>query len=101
MTAAISLSDKCGRDWGRTGFIRFLQQMANRAAVGALRYGCVPDAERNYMSRLAKELAAYRRNGNREHLLNIAVYAWLEGEAPENRKYHFDASAASVTRDGG
>ncbi len=50
------------------------------------------------MTRLGLELRAYRRSGNREHLLNIANYAYLESQAPENRNFHWDNRAESVTR---
>lgn len=76
----------------------FLQAMVNRRAVGALRYGDPPQRRQRYMTRMAKELEAYRKEGNFEQLLNIAMYAFLESAAPENPKLHFDPSAASVTR---
>ena len=78
-------------------FSEFLQQIANRRAVGSLRYGRIKESD-GYMSRLSKELAAYKRTGNVEQLLNIAVYAFLESYAPENDKHHFDNTAESVTR---
>lgn len=80
-------------------FSAFLQKMANRAAAGHARYDAI-DATKGYMTRLAKELAAYRRAGNIEQLLNIAVYSFLESYAPENQKAHFDNAARSVTRRG-
>lgn len=78
-------------------FKRFLQEMTNRRGVGYLRYG--PNRHRQgYMSRLKLELEHYKRSGNHEQLLNIAVYAFLESHCPENEKYHFDNTAGSVTR---
>ena len=50
------------------------------------------------MTRLVMETKAYRRSGNREHLLNIANYAYLESICPENPKFHFDPEAKSATR---
>ena len=41
---------------------------------------------------------AYQKSGNREHLLNIANYAWLESLMPENSKFHWDDKVESVTR---
>lgn len=79
-------------------FRAFLQAVVNRRCVGALRYGDRPKAKQRYMSRLARELKAYRKDGNFEQLLNIAVYAFLESAAPENHKLHFDPTADSVTR---
>lgn len=75
----------------------FLKRMANRLMVGAYRYGS-PHSRKKYMSRLTEELKAYKRTGNEEHLLNIANYAWLESQAPENKKFHFDPNAPSATR---
>jgi len=50
------------------------------------------------MTRMKLEVTAYRKSGNREHLLNIANYAWLESQAPENPKFHWDNTVDSVTR---
>jgi hypothetical protein len=79
-------------------FFHFLQQMANRRSVGALRYGKEPVRRLRYLSRMKRELEAYTRDGNHEQLVNIGVYAFLESYAPENGKYHFDPAAESVTR---
>lgn len=79
-------------------FRAFLQGMVNRRVVGALRYGDKPNRKQRYMSRLGREFKAYRKGGNFENLLNVANYAFLESAAPENRKLHFDPSAASATR---
>ena len=76
----------------------FLQGVVNRRCVGDLRYGDRPKAKQRYMSRLGRELRAYRRDGNAEQLMNIAVYAFLESAAPENKKLHWDPTADSVTR---
>lgn len=75
----------------------FLQQVANRLSMGRHRYGD-PDKGKQYMRKLEMELRAYKKTGNYEQLLNIAVYAWLESVAPENGKFHFDATVESVTR---
>lgn len=76
----------------------FLQLLTNRRVLGALRYGDKPTKKQRYMSRMQKELDAYKETGNMENLLNIAVYCWLESEAPENKKFHFNPSIDSVTR---
>lgn len=78
-------------------FVRYLQQLMNRRQLGYLRYGRTRSTQR-YMSRLKKELDAYERDGNMEQLLNIATYSFLESFAPENSKFHFDATTDSVTR---
>ena len=75
----------------------FLQLMMNRRTVGFLRYGPI-NRRQKYLTRLTKELEAYKKTGNAEQLINIANYAFLEWHAPENRKYHFDNHADSVTR---
>lgn len=79
-------------------FRAFLQGMANRRAVGALRYGDRPKTAQKYMTRLGRELKAYRATGNAEHLFNVAVYAFLESVAPEHRNQHWDMAVESVTR---
>lgn len=80
-------------------FRSFLQAVVNRRAVGVLRYGDKPTRRKRYQRRLAMEFKKYRAEGNFEQLLNIAVYAFLESEAPENKKFHFDPLAASATRE--
>lgn len=75
----------------------FLQRMANRIAVGFPRYGS-PHRRKKYLSRIERELEAYKRSGNGEHLFNIANYAYLESEAPEHLDYHFNPEVDSVTR---
>lgn len=92
----------------------FLQAMTNRMLQGGLRYG-KPDKRQNYLSRLEKEWEVYsgaycavvnrdieppfKYEGNFEQLLNIAVYCWLESEAPQHPRFHFDNNVGSVTRD--
>lgn len=100
MTREISIPDSLVQSQGEVAvrcFFHFLQAMANRRAIGALRYGRTQRRQK-YLSRMRKELDAYARDGNMEQLLNIAVYAFLESEAPENLRFHWDATADSVTR---
>lgn len=75
----------------------FAQSIINRYAFGHARYGS-PRKEKQYLTRMGLERAAYRKTGNREHLYNIAVYCLLEAIAPENEKHHFDPTVGSVTR---
>lgn len=99
MILELNIPDSISLDHGTTvEFRAFLQAMVNRRCVGALRYGDRPDRRQRYMSRLFRELDAYKKSGNFEQLLNIAVYAFLESAAPENNKLYFDPRAASVTR---
>lgn len=76
---------------------KFLQGMTNRLCHGAAQYG-QPAAWQLYLKRLKLEVKAYEKTGNMEHLMNIANYAWLESVAPQNPKFHFDNTRASVTR---
>ena len=78
-------------------FQRFLQMQANRVMQGHCRYG-PPDSAKGYMTRMSRELDAYERTGNKEHLINIAVYCHLEDIAPEHPTPHLDTSVGSVTR---
>jgi hypothetical protein len=75
----------------------FLQRVTNRRVLGSMRYGKI-QASQLYLSRLGEELKAYKKTGNQEQLLNIAVYAFLEQYAPENKRAHFDNTVDSVTR---
>lgn len=76
----------------------FLQSVINRFYVGAMRYG-IPHRRKQYMTRITKEMEVYQKSGNFEQLLNTAVYCFLESLAPENKKFHFDPTAASATRE--
>src|SRR6267378_795295 len=82
----------------RERFEQFAQHMANRLAFGEARYGAT-DKRQKYVTRMAMELAKYKRTGNAEHLYNIANYCVLETIAPENQRYHHDGDAPSATRD--
>jgi len=74
-----------------------VQLMVNRLLQGTFRYG-PPAKDHNYMTRMLMEMKAYKRTGNREHLLNISNYCVLETIAPENSRFHFDNTAESATR---
>ena len=98
-TISIWTSDKFRIPWAV--FVEFVQQQANRLTFGSAQYdpqGVGPDRRHKYMTRMKLEVTAYRKSGNREHLLNIANYAWLESQAPENPKFHWDNTVDSVTR---
>ena len=95
MTVQLWCSDKIKLD-SKPLFV-FLQQIINRALQGHCRYGSLNKAQR-YMHRLELELKEYKKTGNNEHLLNVAVYCWLESMAPENKRFHFDATVDSATR---
>lgn len=75
----------------------FLQSMVNRLAVGHLRYR-EPHKGKCYQTRAVKELEAYTRTGNQEHLYNAANYCFLETVAPQHPNSHFDPTAKSATR---
>jgi hypothetical protein len=99
MIITLHIPDSIPLDTATTkAFTSFLQCVVNRRCVGALCYGDRPRKEQRYMTRLRRELDAYKRKGNYEQLLNIAVYAFLESHAPENAKFHWDDKAESVTR---
>lgn len=81
----------------KVSFERFLNKMSRRIVAGHHQYG-LPNKRKRYMTRMELELKEYKRTGNVEHLVNIANYAWLENEAPENKNFHFDNTVDSVTR---
>jgi hypothetical protein len=78
-------------------FHAFVQAQINRYVQGHFRYG-LPKKSKKYLSKLKAELKAYIETGNIEHLINVAVYAGLEIQQPQNQKQHFNAYAKSVTR---
>lgn len=99
MTIEIKIPDSLRLDTQTlTQYRAFLQTLMNRRVVGGLRYSQRPKRKQRYLTRIRLELKAYERTGNFEHLLNIANYCFLESEAPENRKFHFDPNADSATR---
>ena len=75
----------------------FMDSMSKRYIQGHCRYGD-PSVSKKYMDRLDLELKAYRKTGNREHLINAANYCMLEDFVPSNTKYHFDNTGDSATR---
>lgn len=77
--------------------VEFLQGMVNRLAVGSIRYG-FPTPGQRYMSRMQAEVEAYVKTGNREHLINIANYAYLENIVPEHEHSHYADKVESATR---
>lgn len=80
-----------------TDFFNFAQRMANRRTVGNLRYG--QDGKRiPFLWRLRRCLKEYRLDGNGEHLIDAAVYAYREFINPNHPKFHFNPYAESVTR---
>lgn len=81
----------------RRCFRCFMQSQIDRLLIGEHRYG-TPDKRKRYLDRIKKELKAYELSGNYEHLLNLANYAFLESEAPQNRNFHFNPLIGSVTR---
>ena len=95
-------SDKSrpGAEW--RDFAAFVQKMANRLMVGYFSYevqhGGGATRKNEYKTRLEKEVRAYDRTGNAEHLINAANYCWLESRAPEHPNHHWDAREESVTR---
>lgn len=82
----------------KQNFKFFAQAMLSRIFVGEVRYG-VAHRRKRYLDRLEKEVAAYRRTGNLEHLFNAANYCVLECIAPQHPKHHLDATVDSVTRE--
>ena len=95
MTIELFWSDKLKRPDHQL-FKRFAQAMVMRLMQGWPTYGF--DARFQYLTRLEKEVAKYRETGNKEHLINIANYAYLESEKPEHPGSHWDNGVKSVTR---
>lgn len=95
--AKLFISEKLKVDW--PSVLKFMQRMIFRLAQGHAQYG-PPERRKNYMTRIEKEINAYKKSGNCELLYNIANYCWLESQAPQNKKFHYDQTVGSVTRDG-
>lgn len=80
---------------------QFLQEVVDALAVGALRYEKMglPCSRKRYMTRMRLELEHYEKTGNRMQLINLFAYTFLESYAPENKRFHFDNTVDSVTRE--
>lgn len=76
---------------------QFLQGMLDRLVVGHFRYG-PPNPEKEYAGRATKELKAYARTGNKEHLRNAANYCLLEFAAPSHPSPYDSKVVRSATR---
>lgn len=81
----------------REHYQKFCQQMANALAVGHAQYGH-PSVEQKYMKRAELELHNYKSTGNALKLRDLANYCLLESLCPQNKKFHFDATAESSSR---
>lgn len=78
----------------------FLQRMINRLIEGQHRYGkhTAKKARRSWILRMRLELEQYESTGDKERLINIANYAWLEQMNPEHPNAHFNRESKSATR---
>lgn len=79
------------REW-----YEFLRTITNYMINGHCRYG-EPKKTQLYLDSLTEELKRYKRSGNREHLINIAVYCWLEMVAPQHNNHHWKDTEKSAT----
>ena len=95
MTIELFWSDKLKRPDANL-FKAFAQAMVMRLMQGWPTYGF--DARFQYLTRLEREVCAYRETGNREHLINAANYCYMESEKPELLGSHWDNGVKSVTR---
>lgn len=73
---------------------RFMTLMINRITIGHFRYGAKdPPVLKNldYVTSIATRLSKYRKDGNIEHLVDIANIAMLEFYESNHSKKHFKA----------
>src|ERR1044072_4488539 len=75
----------------------FFQRMVYRLQTGWV-HGYGFDRRYRYMTRLVKEYIAYVKTGNKEHLINVANYAYLEFHNPEHPNAHYNPGVESVSR---
>jgi hypothetical protein len=64
---------------------------------GEYRYG-PGNREQRYSTRLLREIGAYIKTGNKEHLINVSNYCILESIYPEHENHHYNDEVESVTR---
>jgi len=71
---------------------RFEILMRNRLIMGAFRYGRLKEANKptyNFVDALIDHLNTYKKDGNLEHLVDIANIALLEFEESKHPLKHF------------
>lgn len=78
-------------------FVWWVQVMANRLLLGGLRYGRATKKQQ-YIYRALAEGMMYLHNGNKEHLINMSNYGFLEAEEPCIDNASFDNTVDSATR---
>jgi len=70
----------------------FIQEMANRMAVGRHRYGSIYGPEhvgRDMIRAMRSRITHYEETGNTEVLRDIANFAMIEASVPHHPKAHF------------
>lgn len=78
---------------------RFEKLMRNRLILGSMRYGLLNDPKKpqwDRLSRIEKEVQAYKNDGNLEHLVEIANHALLEFEEGVHPNKHWAPSDDGV-----
>lgn len=76
---------------------RFIRLQAAALIQGEYRY-CNYRNPNLFLTRLIKELEAYKKSGNKEHLINVCNYAILESIEPEHPNHHYNDEVESITR---
>lgn len=77
----------------------FVQGMANRVAVSYHKYGPMADGfgtdsakNTDAIATLKLHLEAYAKDGNTEHMMDMANYAMIEYKHPSHPNAHFEAT---------
>ena len=78
------------RDWS----IDFIEGMKNRIVMSHHKYGWMSETYPNHLAdaigSLEMRLAAYKKTGNTEFLMDIANFAMIEYMFPQHDNAHFD-----------
>ncbi len=69
--------------------IDFEKLMRNRLAMGAMRYGRLENHEHDVIGLCSSRLAAYKRTGNEEFLVDVANFAMVEYMRGRHPLRHF------------
>lgn len=87
----VSVEDILKRDFSED----FVQKMRNRIVVSHYKYGWMSESYpeiADAVASLEQRLELYKKDGNLEHLIDVANFAMIEYMYPRHKNAHFEAT---------